>query len=222
MSQSPSYYFLRVKEPTTFNNLRLDSNGYNSRVNPSAYEPFADPSAYWITGIPRDCGEPDPLAPPFINYQYLRLVKYVDSPDLDSTVFNDFYLTFIGKDRNLLSSSVSSALNSQLLPIPVTCSSEPEPEPGPEPEPEPGPEPLLSHKFKLGIGQDSAWFIPNPFAEPNGTFKLIYSTPAGESALQFGEPESKEFIPYQPSYLEPQNVFEVSSILTSNTSRSSN
>jgi hypothetical protein len=233
MSHSPSYYYLRVKEPTTFNNLRLDYNAYNSRVNPLAYEPFADPSAYWLTGIPQTCGYDEPLVPPFINYQYLRLDQ---SADIPQSTIEEVFATFVGKDRNLLSSSVSSALNSQFLPIPPTCSSQPEPEPSPEPspepepepspepepepspEPEPGPEPPLSHKFKLGIGQDSAWFFPNPFAEPNGTFKPIYSTPAGEPALQFGEPESKEFIPYQPSYLEPQNVFEVSSILTSNTS----
>ena len=124
MSHSPSYYYLRVKEPTTFNNLRLDYNVYNSRVNPLAYEPFADPSAYWLTGIPQTCGYDEPLGPSFINYQYLRLDQSSDSSS-DFKTFVDVYLTFIGKDRNLLSSSVSSALNSRSLPIPPTCSNAP-------------------------------------------------------------------------------------------------
>jgi hypothetical protein len=117
MSHSPSYYFLRVKEPTSVNNLQLDYNNYNSRVNPSA------PAFTWLLGIPQTCGEPDPLEPPFINYQYLRFDQ--------SSYFKprvDVYLTFIGKDRNLLSSSVCSALNSRSLPIPPTCSNTPEPE----------------------------------------------------------------------------------------------
>ena len=140
MSHSPSYYYLRVKEPTTFNNLRLDYNVYNSRVNPLAYEPFADPSAYWFTVIPQTCGYDEPLVPPFINYQYLRLDQ---SAYIPQSTIDEVFATLVGKDRNLLSSSVSSALNSQFLPIPPTCSSQPEPEPSPEPspEPEPGPEP---------------------------------------------------------------------------------
>ena len=138
MSHSPSYFFLRVKEPTSVNNLQLDYNNYNSRVNPSAYEPFVDPESTWILGIPQTCGDPDPLLPPFINYQYLR---FDQSADIPQSTIEHVFATFIGKDRNLFSSSVSSALNSRSLPIPPTCSNAPEPEPEPEPEPSPEPEP---------------------------------------------------------------------------------
>jgi hypothetical protein len=137
MSHSPSYYYLRVKEPTTFNNLRLDYNNYNSRVNPSAYEPFVDPGSTWFLGTPQTCGD-EPL-PPFINYQYLRFDQSAGVGP--QSTFLDIFATVIGKDRNLLSSSVSSALNSRSLPIPPTCSNAPEPSPEPEPEPSPEPEP---------------------------------------------------------------------------------
>lgn len=86
----------------------------------------------WLFGIPQTCGDSDPVGPPFINYQYLRIDQ---STDIPQSTIEDVFATFIGKDRNLLSSSVSSALNSRSLPIPPTCSNSPEPEPGPEAEP---------------------------------------------------------------------------------------
>lgn len=180
MSSSPFYQFLTITESTSTLNLIPDSNTLNTLFNP--LEPLQ-------SAFPPNCGQPSTI------YQYLR------TEPTTATQLNWEY-GVIGTDKNLLSSAVSTGLNSPELPIPISCPPEPQP-----------------FQFKMGIGQDSSWFFPNPFAEPDGTFKPIYLTSAGEPALQFGEPQSKQFIPFEPSYVEPVggNSFEVASILTSNT-----